>query len=297
MEIKQFKLLSIPQKKELYNFIKNKDLNYSETYTEMVKMYESDIFTYGDNIFILFDNGQIKGSIAVITKEIRFKGEVYATDIYIEKEDSETTFRLLIKKMVEYCHICYVKTMKIGIRANETYLIPYINKLKFDHIYDAVVMKYRKDKNIILKINDVELSPLRISNSNEYINIHNDAFRDSPNGASIDEIEVKDYIVQYANNEDLIGICSLSKKECGIYELSIHENIGWVDTLGIIPAYQNKGLGKKLLENCIKKLFDKNLDEIRLLVITSNENAFTMYKKTGFEEDKVFSYWFEKNIY
>ena len=49
--------------------------------------------------------------------------------------------------------------------------------------------------------------------------------------ATIDELEVKDYIVQYANNEDLIGICFVQKKPCGIYELSIDGNIGWIDTL------------------------------------------------------------------
>ena len=137
---------------------------------------------------------------------------------------------------------CSARSIKIGIRESETHLIPYINKLEFNHIYDAVVMRYKEDKNMVLKVNnDMELIPLSILNSNEYMNIQNEAFKNSPNGGTIDEVEVKDYIVQYANNEDLIGICFSQKKPCGIYELSIDENIGWIDTLGITPIYQKKG--------------------------------------------------------
>ena len=103
----------------------------------------------------------------------------------------------------------------------------------------------------------LNLMPLSILNSHEYMNIQNEAFKNSPNGGTIDEAEVKDYIVQYANNEDLIGICSAEKKPCGIYELSIDENVGWIDTIGIAPSYQSKGLGKTLIVKCIEKLYEK----------------------------------------
>ena len=183
--------------------------------------------------------------------------------------------------------MCNARSIKIGIRKSEKHLITYINKLGFNHIYDAVVMRYKGDKNMVLKVNnDIELKPLCILNSHEYMNIHNDAFKNSPNGGTIGEVEVKDYIVQYANNEDLIGICFSQKKPCGIYELSIDGNTGWIDTLAIAPIFQNSGLGKSLLVKCIKKLYEKNLDEVKLLVITSNYIAVNMYKASGFEKEK-----------
>jgi len=313
MEIKQFKVISTLEREELYNFIKNTDLTYNKTYIEMIKAYESDTFNEGSNVFILFDSGQIKGSIAVITKEISIKGEAFITDIYVKRDNisnedaclnssvkilnTEVCLRFLIERAFEYCNICSATVVKIGIRESETHLITYINKLEFVHIYDAVIMKYRKNKNMDLKVNsDIELIPLSILNSHEYMNIQNEAFKNSPNGGTIDEAEVKDYIVQYANNEDLIGICSAQKKPCGIYELSIDENVGWIDTIGIAPSYQSKGLGKTLISKCIEKLYGKGLDEIKLLVITSNDIAMTMYKNIGFEEEEVFSYWFEKTI-
>lgn len=313
MEIKQFDVLSTLHKRELYSFIQSTDLTYNKTYVEMIKIYESDTFNEGNSVFILFHEGKIKGSAAVITKEICIKGEAFITDVYFQRKnisnedvnlihslkdlDTEIFFRFLIEKAFEYCNIYNARSAKIGVRESETHLIPCINKLGFMHIYNAVVMRNRKVEKMVLQVNnEMELIPLSILNSQDFMNIQNETFKNSPNGGTIDEVEVKDYIVKYANNEDLIGICFSEKKPCGIYELSIDEDTGWIDILGIAPGYQNKGLGKALLAKCIKKLYEKNLYEIKLLVITSNDIAVKMYKESGFEEEKIFSYWFEKNI-
>ncbi|MGH4119250.1 GNAT family N-acetyltransferase [Clostridium sp.] len=298
MEIKKFKEVSNLQKKEIYKLIKSLDVTYNKSLIEMNSVYESDVFNEGNNVFILFDCGQIKGSIAVITKEISVRGEAFITDVYIENENIENKLYLLLKEIFDYCDICNARNIKIGIRESETHLIPYINKLKFTHIYDAVVMKYRGNKNIVLKANkEIELLPLSILNSHEYMNIQNQAFINSPNGSTIDEFEVKDYIVQYTNDEDLIGICFTGKKPCGVYELSINRDVGWINTLGIAPVFQNKGLGKALIVKCIEKLRERKIDQIKLLVITTNYVAVKMYRDSGFIDEKVFSYWFQKNIY
>ena len=295
MDIKQFKEISNLQRMELYSFIKSVDLYYNKTYIEMIKIYESDTFNGGDSIFILFNNGQVKGSIAVITKEISIKGEVYITDIYTGDENLERNLCILIEKTIEYCSICSARIVKIGVRGSEMNIIPHIVKMEFVHIYDAVIMKYGGVKDKTSKLNkEIDVVPLSILNSHEYMSIHNKAFENSPNGGTIDEIDVKDYIVRYANNEDLIGICYFEKEACGIYELSLNGKLGWIDTIGIAPKYQKKGLGRALIMQCIEKLWENNVDEIKLLVITSNEIAVKMYKENGFEEEKVFSYWFEK---
>ena len=313
MEIKRFNATSSCQKKELYNFIKSKDMTYNKTYVEMTKIYESDTFNEGKNVFIIFHKGKIKGSVALITKEISIKGEAFITDVYIPWDNasnevaykngkltdlnSETLFPFLIEKVVDYCNICGATSIKIGIRESETHLISLMNKLEFVHIYDAVIMKYGVDKNSVLKCNkDIELKSLSIFNYKDYMDIQNDAFKNSPNGATIDELEVKDYIVQYANNEDMIGLCFIENKPCGIYELSTNENIGWIDILAVAPICQNKRIGQTLIVKCIQYLWQKGVEGIKLLVITSNEIAVKLYKENGFQEEKVFSYWFQKKL-
>jgi ribosomal protein S18 acetylase RimI-like enzyme len=261
----------------------------------MTKIYESETFNDGKNVFIIFYKGEITGSMAVITKEIGVRGEAFITDIYVQKQNTEIFLKILIERVTDYCNICSARNIKLGIRQSEIHLISHINKLEFEHIYDAVIMKYALDKSRVLEWNkDMELKPLCISNSQVYMNIHNKAFIDSPNGATIDEVEVKDYIVQFADNEDLIGLCVAENKPCGIYELSTNGNIGWIDILAVEPKFQNKGIGQTLLVKCIKKLWEKNVNTIKLLVITSNEVAVKLYTDNGFKQEKVFSYWFEK---
>lgn len=296
MEIRQFKDISTNQKKELYNFIKSSDLAYNKSYIEMVKIYESNIFDDGNSTFILLNKEKIIGSAAVITKEISIKGEAFITDVYVSSENVGAYLSFLMKKVVEYCNIRSARNIKMGIRESETHIIPYIEAIEFTHIYDAVIMKHNRCKDKVCEpCIEIELQPLSILNSHKYAKIQNEAFENSPNGATIDEVDVKDYIIQYANNEDLIGICFAEKKECGIYELFIDDNIGWINTLGITPIYQRKGLGSALIVKCIEKLYEKDLDEVKLLVINSNRAAVDMYKKIGFQDEKVFSYWFEKN--
>ena len=297
MEIKEFKEMSPLQKKELYDFIKSMDLTYNKSYAEMTKIYESDTFNDGETVFTVFHNEKVKGIAALITKEISIKGEAFITDVYVEIDNAQRVLEILIETIVEYCNFCNTRSIKIGIREGETHLIPHISKLQFNHIYDAVIMKYKDHKDIPVKENKcIKLVPLSISNSKQYMDIHNQAFKNSPNGGTIDEVEVKDYIVRYANDEDLIGLCFCQEEPCGIYELSINGNVGWIDTIGIAPKYQKKGFGTILITECIKKLSEKNINEIKLLVITTNDVAMKMYKENRFEEEKVFSYWFEKII-
>jgi hypothetical protein len=97
MEIKQFKEITIPQKKQLYNLIKNIDSNYNKTFIEMTKIYESDTFNHGNSVFILLDNYEVNGSLAIITKEISIKEEAFITDIYMAKENLERNLCFLIE--------------------------------------------------------------------------------------------------------------------------------------------------------------------------------------------------------
>ena len=54
-------------------------------------------------------------------------------------------------------------------------------------------------------------------------------------------------------------------------------------------------LGRALLVKCIKKLYEKNLEEIKLLVITSNDIAVNMYKDMDLKRKIVFRIGLKKN--
>ncbi|MFH1524449.1 MAG: GNAT family N-acetyltransferase [Chloroflexota bacterium] len=57
------------------------------------------------------------------------------------------------------------------------------------------------------------------------------------------------------------------------------ENMAWIATIGVLPEYQRRGIGRALLRACEEKLPQQR---IRLCVRTSNEVAIEMYKREGY---------------
>ncbi len=70
-------------------------------------------------------------------------------------------------------------------------------------------------------------------------------------------------------------------------EISIYE-------LGVLPEYQGRGLGKELLLLILKDLTKKDCINISLEVNSTNEKAFELYKKNGFEVGISYDYYRRK---
>ena len=56
-------------------------------------------------------------------------------------------------------------------------------------------------------------------------------------------------------------------------------DMAWIATVGVLPAYQRRGIGRALLRACEAKLTQP---QIRLCVRVSNEGAIAMYKQEGY---------------
>jgi ribosomal-protein-alanine N-acetyltransferase len=59
-----------------------------------------------------------------------------------------------------------------------------------------------------------------------------------------------------------------------------HERISWIATIGVLPEYRGRGIGKQLLEACENKL---PTERIRLCVRISNDVAIQMYRQNGYD--------------
>jgi ribosomal protein S18 acetylase RimI-like enzyme len=62
---------------------------------------------------------------------------------------------------------------------------------------------------------------------------------------------------------------------------------GWVNYLGVDPAYQRKGLGRQMMEAIEKKILAMGCPKINLMIRTDNLGAVEFYKKIGFKMDEV----------
>lgn len=57
------------------------------------------------------------------------------------------------------------------------------------------------------------------------------------------------------------------------------EGLGWIATVGVLPEYRGKGVGRALIDACEKQL---SLPRIRLSVRHSNHEAIRIYEKAGY---------------
>ncbi len=76
----------------------------------------------------------------------------------------------------------------------------------------------------------------------------------------------------------------IESETVGISALMINENIGVICKLYILPEYQNKGIGTRLMEYLEIKAKKLNLRKLRLLAIWSNnQKVIGFYAKLGFK--------------
>ncbi|GAB2808907.1 hypothetical protein GCM10027043_05120 [Ferruginibacter profundus] len=78
----------------------------------------------------------------------------------------------------------------------------------------------------------------------------------------------------------MVGICGFIAAR-GLKK----QHRGEIVQLFVETKYANKGIGKKLLQQVIDKAFEnKQIEQIALGVVDTNENAIRLYKQFGFTE-------------
>jgi len=58
------------------------------------------------------------------------------------------------------------------------------------------------------------------------------------------------------------------------------QNLAWIATLGVLPAYQHRGIGRALLEACEAAL---PVPRVRLSVRVDNKPAIHLYQRNGYQ--------------
>ena len=64
---------------------------------------------------------------------------------------------------------------------------------------------------------------------------------------------------------------------------------GWIDMMGVAPAYQNKGIGRKLVEAFCNECKRQGV-KVRILVVDDDERLVKFCTSLGFEKGNLVSY-------
>ncbi|MCT4509723.1 MAG: GNAT family N-acetyltransferase [Tepidibacter sp.] len=294
--IYSFRELSKEQRKKLYCFIKEFGFNfYFNTYEEMLSNYSGVLFDNGKSYFTLWDKEEIKGTIGVISKDIKENGEIFFASINIY-ENNQKYFEKLLKYSIEYAKKYNPNKIKLGLKPNSKHIMSTVKKIGFREVYKAVILRLECSEklNSIEIHNSINFENLSDKNKDVYKVINNESFRNSPNCGVMTDKEIKELLKKRNEKSLIVGIIYSNEEPVGIYELHIQEGIGWVDTIGILPKFQGNKFGKILLKKSINILKQFEVEDIKLIVISSNNIGYSLYKKYGFVDDEILSYWFEK---
>jgi len=88
---------------------------------------------------------------------------------------------------------------------------------------------------------------------------------------------------------DLLFIALLDGKLIGSVMAGYEGHRGWLNYLAVLPDYQKRGYGRKLVEKAIAELEELGCMKLNVQVRESNISAVRFYERLGFRDDHVVS--------
>jgi len=76
----------------------------------------------------------------------------------------------------------------------------------------------------------------------------------------------------------------------GKVHIEIQHGVGGIYGLGVLPEYRGQGFGREILMKAVKKLREKQAQQILLQVAVKNKNALKLYQSCGFKETSTMDY-------
>ena len=68
------------------------------------------------------------------------------------------------------------------------------------------------------------------------------------------------------------------------------ENVAWIATIGVLPAYRQRGIGAALLQACEQNI---PLSVLRLCVRTDNHAAILLYERFGYTRKGIWKAYYQ----
>jgi ribosomal protein S18 acetylase RimI-like enzyme len=88
---------------------------------------------------------------------------------------------------------------------------------------------------------------------------------------------------------ELFFVALLDGKLIGSIMAGYEGHRGWLNYLAVLPEYQKRGYGRKLVEKAVDELRKLRCLKVNLQVRKSNVSVIEFYRHLGFGEDEVVS--------
>jgi len=100
---------------------------------------------------------------------------------------------------------------------------------------------------------------------------------------------VEDIQKKLAFQPELFFIALLDGKLVGSVMAGYEGHRGWLNYLAVLPSYQKRGYGRKLVERAIAELKRLGCLKLNVQIRESNVSAVAFYEHLGFRNDHVVS--------
>lgn len=287
--LRPFPTLSPAERLHLFNFVRSFEPTRFATFDALREDYTGTAFDHGRQHYSLWDNGRLRGTIALVTLEVASKGEAYLVSAYVREGDREAFDALVGHALAE----CPTRPLpfKLGLAPSAPYMADYARDLGFEEDDAALVLTL--DPAATLAVDEaVSWEPLSPANRETFQAIWNATLAASPNGGSLTDADVDDLLATQA----WAGLFTLNGPPVGVAQLAVRQEVGWIEAIAIAPAHRGQGLGRPLVGACVAQLRAQGASSIRLLVMRSNEAAVRLYRKVGFGRDEVKGLWWRRTV-
>lgn len=290
--IRPYASLSAAERTTLQRYLHRHDAKRFADLAAVQETYAHGIFEHGQQHFSLWRGDAVRGTLAVVTRELPIKQEAYLVGAYAEPDEAGA-LAALVGQAMACCRSSSPFTVRLGLTPGHDHLAAEAAALGFAEVELALEMTHTGAGPAIAPDPTLRFEPVTPENAEDFRQVLNAAFRHAPNGATLTPEEVA-AMREERQPADLLGVGYRGTTPVGIYELSLADGVGQIESIGVAPACHGQGLGKQLVRQAVSVLQGLGATRVQLMVMSSNTQAVALYRKYGFGDEVVTGRWFER---
>ena len=279
----------------------NENLSRFKEYCIKFRKDHDDSYLYDEDLeilaiekdnpgFLLIENDEIIGALSLVADDYYLSGQKARVRIFHCIESNFNHYEMLLDSLLP--SNLAINEIEMFVPTSNKEVKNIINKLLFKYYRTSYVMIRRNKEKVSVSFDEGFVLKPFVQGRDEvhYMNIRNIAFKNLKGSETPMSIE---HVTKLTSSKELLnkGIQILWHHDIpvGVIRM-VHEeenNIeySFVAPIAIIPEYQGRGLGTKLLKAGIMIGYENNIYDSMLAVNGENEDALKLYRKTGFQID------------
>ena len=292
LRIRRFLDLGASEREALFSFTSAHDPERFPDFAAMEQGYLSSAFEHGETQFSAWEGDRPLGAMGAVVRDVTVRGEAFITAVALDP-DHGAVFEPLISNAFSCIPAADDLVVRIGISPLHPHLEALVAKSGFAADYDGLIMSRAAEPLEAPGAGDWRVEILDQGNREAYRRVMDEAFRHSPNGASVTEEQITELMAETAHR-DLLGLALLDGVPAAAYELCLQEEIGWIEAVAVARELQGRRLGRRMVAEAIARLRTHGVKTIKLLVMSSNVPAVRLYRNCGFSVESVTSRWWKQ---